>query len=521
MAELIVGHTTHDSAKIWVRGDRKHARASISLLRDGRDAGERLLDLGRASDYTGVATVGDLYPNESYEVVARFGSRWSKPGNGEDEARGFLRTAPGEGQCAPFTFLLGSCNLSTARVTRLRELAVGYLGTSAARRSVKRDLASWYWPWRLLRRPVRWLAPKAAAAVLGVVQKATRYQLREPGFASPFGTILGDLRDGADAAFMIHAGDQIYFDIDFPQREPTVEEYRRTYREAWFEDPDARTLLANLPHYMMLDDHEIADAFANESEDSERAKKNRTRKEAALQAYREYVQARQPDVPPGALYYSFPYGQVRFFVLDTRTERYPDRQEMISPQQMAAFTSWLASHPRDLKFVVSSVPFVAQLRPPEEGEQDERSDKWCGDAFRIQRDEIIDFVHANGIQRLVFLVGDLHCAYHATLRAGTPERRATIHELAAGPINQVEFAQRRHFHGLYRSRTGRGLPFDSFLRSFHGAAASIMKVHVDPDSRPLLTWEVLRTRSVESSKDAQRRYKPHALRGRISFGADR
>ena len=39
-------------------------------------------------------------------------------------------------------------------------------------------------------------------------------------------------------------------------------EYRLAYREAWFEDDALRHVLAHWPHYMTLDDHEIADQFA-------------------------------------------------------------------------------------------------------------------------------------------------------------------------------------------------------------------------------------------------------------------
>ena len=61
------------------------------------------------------------------------------------------------------------------------------------------------------------------------------------------------------ARFMIHAGDQIYFDFPFTARPPDAAEYRKTYRQAWFEDSKLRELLARCPHYMTLDDHDVVE----------------------------------------------------------------------------------------------------------------------------------------------------------------------------------------------------------------------------------------------------------------------
>ena len=47
-------------------------------------------------------------------------------------------------------------------------------------------------------------------------------------------------------------------------------------------------------------------------------------------------------------------------------------------------------------------------------------DKWCGRPFRWQRDEIIDFIEEKAIERVVFLVGDMHCAYHASMSIWAP-----------------------------------------------------------------------------------------------------
>jgi hypothetical protein len=516
MPELIIGHTTHDAAKVWVRGDRRlrWARVILSAV-DGHRHASEILALPSSRDYTGVATIRGLRANTDYDVVANFSHDAARLENGAIECEyGRLRSAPERGAAAPFSFLLGSCNLSTARLTALRELAAGYFGTSALRRSLARPTDAWYWPKSgVLRHLLRRLGPRAGWLLFSIAGKATRYQLAEPDFPSPFDALRAELAPAAAErpAFMIHAGDQIYFDIDFPQRKPCVTEYWRTYRQTWFEDPKAREFLAHCPHYMILDDHEIIDGFDNDAGSRELV----ARREAALEAYRHYVHSRQPDPPvEGGLFYEFEYGPAFFFVLDTRTERERQRNRMIGRAQMEALLAWLRRHPRELKFVVSSVPFVAQLSHAAGDGSDERRDKWCADEFKEQRDAIIDEVHRSRIERLVFLTGDMHCAYHATLRVGRPQDRLAIHELAGGPIHQVEFAPRRRFCDHHPDTTVGGVPFTSLLRSFHGSAPSVTRVSVVPGERPGLRWEVVRTTGRAGGENSE----PRPPRGSIRFG---
>jgi hypothetical protein len=369
-------------------------------------------------------------------------------------------------------------------------------------------------------------------------------------------------------AFMIHAGDQIYYDFPKWNREPRLDSYRETYREAWFEDRFERFFLARGSHYMTMDDHEIVDEFATDLElpqNRRKAPKSATGSsqlpepkrfqakrylEAAGPAYHEYVHSRHPD---GPLYYDFRHGAARFFVMDTRTCRNRDHDsQMIGKDQMCAFRRWLTSDPQDLKFVVSSVPFVAEvmrsdslltaslrneeksllkrtaelaqthgpshrgvieLRARVAGIRDKirleearirGNDKWCGPSFRWQRDEIIEFIEDQKIERVVFLVGDMHCAYHASMSIGEGHRweRRTIHELAGGPINQLEFARREQFAPVVSltTRVGR-VPYQIRLHQFHGNASAVMHIQVNnvPDPRepcaqvPEIVWRVIRT----------------------------
>ena len=545
---LIIGDTTDSSTRIWVRGDARLRFVRIALLAAAR----RSVDIALSSteDYTDVATFTGLDASTPYDVVARFAPSRAALDTDALERRGSLRTFPRLGEPTAFSFLLGSCNLSTTRLSSLYAFVVGLLGASAVRRSLNRPVDTWYWPpvvWA--RYPLRWLGRWLAGGLVGGVQWATRFELPaagnlvdlgtgndglapagpggglDPGLKaqSPFQALRAQLtRHEGTPAFMIHAGDQIYFDLDIPQRQPVAEEYRRSYRQTWLEDPDARDFLATCPQYMILDDHEIADSFENPEGGSDELLKQR---DAALRAYRQYVQTRQPaSRTPGALYYEFQYGSAFFFVLDTRTERHRGQKRMISEVQRDVFLAWLRAHAKDLAFVVSSVPFVAQVKAPgprpagaDDDKDGERRDKWSADEFRAQRDEIIEAILDAGMRQLVFLTGDMHCGYHATMRIGPPAERVVIHELAGGPINQVEFGQRRDFFDHYRGVTGRDVQFASLLRSFQSGTGSVTRIDVRPGASPRLRWEIVSTSPRVGDADTP---EPGPLGGRIGFGVN-
>jgi hypothetical protein len=349
-----------------------------------------------------------------------------------------------------------------------------------------------------------------------------------------------EMPDLPPPAFTIHAGDVIYYDFPKSSRKPQLDSYRDSYRESWFEDRFQRWFLGHGPHYMTLDDHEIVDQFASDelgglaevtpAGSAEAGPTPQQFLEAARPAYVEYVHSRHPN-PDGPLFYSFCHGMVPFFVMDTRTGRRRRRDsQIIDSVQMKAFQGWLIDHKKDLKFVVSSVPFVAELVRSED--TTEPDDKWCGRPFRWQRDEIIDFIEDEAIERVVFLVGDMHCAYHASMSIGESHRwmRRTIHELAGGPINQLDLSRRAQFtEASLITRAGQ-TPYQVRMHQFHGNASAVMHVEVtntkdphDPDTEvPEIVWRVIRTMTdPESRRDGSdgpmRIEDPPPISGRITF----
>jgi hypothetical protein len=355
-------------------------------------------------------------------------------------------------------------------------------------------------------------------------------QISDSGVIARVQTSSGfDMPDIPKPAFTIHAGDVIYYDFPNGSRRPQLDGYREAYRESWFEDRFQRWFLAQGPQYMTLDDHEIVDQFAcDELGGSDDANRPTPRQylEAALPAYMEYVHSRHPD---GSFFYDFHHGAAQFFVMDTRTgRRRRSDSQMIDDVQMKGFKSWLTRHKNDLKFVVSSVPFVAELTPA--ADSMEADDKWCGRTFRWQRDEIIDFIKREGIEHVVFLVGDMHCAYHASMSIGTGHRwlRQTIHELAGGPINQLDLSERTQFIEASLITRGR-TPYQIRMHQFHGNASAVMHIQVTntPDPHdphtvvPEIVWRVIRTMTdPETRRESNRRMRivdAPPISGRITF----
>ena len=131
--ELIVGHTTSDSARIWVRGDWKNPCLRVALDRQGPGKGpakiERRAWVDPRRDYTAVLDFDEeLEPSTVYDVKLSSLTNCS-------EVLGQLRTFPEKGSPSSFHFLHGSCNLSTKRLTALGSMAAAFAGGAATNKA--------------------------------------------------------------------------------------------------------------------------------------------------------------------------------------------------------------------------------------------------------------------------------------------------------------------------------------------------------------------------------------------------
>lgn len=204
--------------------------------------------------------------------------------------------------------------------------------------------------------------------------------------------------NGADGLIML--GDQIYADF-LGAGVDTPEGYYRLYRGA-FKQANLRRIMSLLPTYMTLDDHEIEDDWPEK-----RSNRDNVKLVAAQYAYQAYQVSHSPllsvangrlDSLPENWWYNFQDGCCEFFIMDVRMERDldPARKSMIAENQMTALKEFLNNGSGRVKIIGSSVPFF-----PDGGK-----DKWSG--FPEQRAEILDFIHAEKVRKVIFLGGDVH-----------------------------------------------------------------------------------------------------------------
>ncbi|MFG6178793.1 alkaline phosphatase D family protein [Halomonas sp. THAF12] len=253
-------------------------------------------------------------------------------------------------------------------------------------------------------------------------------------------------RQGArrPARFTLLMGDQIYADKlnrHLPiGRADTFEEMQSRYHEA-FGAPNMRHLLRHSPVYMILDDHEIEDNWSQD-----RLRNNHHLFNIAIGAYMSYQWSHGPRSFGRRLYYRFSCAGYPFFVVDTRTQRYRQRAGLhdnhllgrptidpAHPGQLDRLLEWLGEQQREHgnvpKFLVTSSVFAPspiderlgnEYRDEPERqrlaanlERREASDSWP--AYPRTRQAILQHIHDHGIQNVIFLSGDVHCANVARL----------------------------------------------------------------------------------------------------------
>jgi len=254
-----------------------------------------------------------------------------------------------------------------------------------------------------------------------------------------------DKNGNPDARFTLMVGDQIYADtlnrfIPIGLAD-TYEEFQERYQTA-FGSRNMSLLLKTAPTYMILDDHEIEDNWSQDRL-SDNAKHRLFN--LAVGAYMSYQWSHSPRTYGRLLYYNFECGGYPFFMLDTRTQRFKDDKaglddnhllgrppiDRSSPGQLATLLGWLSEQQKTRKnvpkFVVSSSVFapndMGERNHDDKGpatdamtanrERRDQSDSWP--AYPNTRKSILEHIVKGGIQNVVFLTGDIHCANIARL----------------------------------------------------------------------------------------------------------
>lgn len=202
----------------------------------------------------------------------------------------------------------------------------------------------------------------------------------------------------AEPQFALMIGDNV--DVDgFGAFDPTsAESYLRDYRDNWSYAP-MRNFLAGVSTRMMWDDHDLLNDWD---------RKDAAPYAFARKAFSDFIGRQNPDpVQEGSTYFTFDAGDISVFVLDVRSFRSPKRQaddaqkSMLGAQQKADLKEWLTTSTAKFKFISSGVQWndhqVVPLR---------KDDAW--DGFRTEREEIFDFINANGVDGVMLLSGDAH-----------------------------------------------------------------------------------------------------------------
>jgi alkaline phosphatase D len=273
--------------------------------------------------------------------------------------------------------------------------------------------------------------------------------------------------------FILLVGDQIYADTfeynSIDKVACTLDDYRAVYAYTWTR-PHFRELMANMPAFMILDDHEVDDdwfwrdrnrqwavipwwdhfmRWINGRPPEERYLP-RKRVLGAMQAYWEHQGMHAPPFVapptltpkgqydldngiPGALAYTFNYGVAAFFVMDTRTQRVKEYgvRQMLGGDQWQAIENWLleVKDTYAVKFLVTSSAMLFQLR------FDFPADRWS--AFPEERSRLLHFIAANGIEGVYIIAGDMHSAHAVRAELYGPEGQSLpVWEFCSSPFDQ-------------------------------------------------------------------------------------
>ena len=194
-----------------------------------------------------------------------------------------------------------------------------------------------------------------------------------------------------DPDFLLFIGDQMYAD----EVESTREAFSGLYRRNW-NIKFLHELMANVPAFMIWDDHEIQDNYwLGKSE----------RYQPAREAYDTYVQEHNPrPFRTDALYYTFRAGDVAFFVLDLRSSRSPNtapddaNKSMLGAAQKRDLLAWLSCEPATLKVIVSSVLLSDWSMTGQ--------DAWV--SFSTEREELFHYIAKRAVGDVLLLSGDQH-----------------------------------------------------------------------------------------------------------------
>jgi hypothetical protein len=267
-----------------------------------------------------------------------------------------------------------------------------------------------------------------------------------------YARIAARLRSGAGIVprFMLFAGDQVYVDPTAGLYDPSNldDRYRLPY-ENWLRNENVRQVLRQIPSFMLLDDHEIADNWEPVAVPD--TKTNLETWSAGLDAFHKYQRGLTKGLE------KFTFDGYPFFMLDTRSCRTHRRlgsladAALFDEARMDRLKAFLMATGGP-KFVISPVMILPRharavqrdTRLGGENLSSLHSDGW--DGYPRTMREVLGFIAANAIRNVVFLSGDEHRACVATA------------QLTDGAGNTIT-----RFHSVHTSAMYSPFPFANSL----------------------------------------------------------
>lgn len=236
-----------------------------------------------------------------------------------------------------------------------------------------------------------------------------------------------------DMDFVLHLGDYIYeYEAGkygpgpeigrghLPEHEiVTLEDYR--IRHAQYKtDPDLRALHTVAPFITIWDDHEVTnDSYKDGAENHQEEEGDYIeRRDGAYKAYFEWMPIRQRR-NPHRLYRRFSFGRLAdLHMLDLRQYRDEPPPNQADPskddpertitgdKQMKWFKKGLARKDAQWRIIGNQVMFIPWDTAPD---VPFNVDAW--DGYRADRQELVDHIHDNEINDVVWLTGDIHTSW--------------------------------------------------------------------------------------------------------------
>jgi alkaline phosphatase D len=225
----------------------------------------------------------------------------------------------------------------------------------------------------------------------------------------------------------------------------TLDDYRAKYR-LYRSDPSLRRIHARFPTVMLWDDHEVQDNYAGGEPDGGLPPQLRytvARKRAAYKAFFESM----PYSPPvgNRIYRTLRFGRtVDLVVMDQRQYRAnqpcndaiaPACPELFNGRaflgrpQMDFVKNELRSSQAAWKVMANEVMMMPVKLPNDAFAQ---FDSWQG--YPVEREQLLQFIKANGIKDVVFVTGDIHTFIAGDVRTNLGAGESVAVEFVGGSI---------------------------------------------------------------------------------------